>query len=294
MRRIKDYSKREWLRNKPLDHFLVQVCNDGLQRFFRALRPKTLERFLLDAASLEGKSIGLVIAYQQPWTIDWLLRMASRHLLDTTLLVFDNSRKKSARIDIERVCREAGVLYLGLPPSPTKHPNRSHGLAMTWVFHNVVKKIRPRMFTYLDHDLIPMEKIEMGRCLGNRPFYGMPNISKWGWSLWAGFCCYDFSVVRDLPLNFLNDFSNGLDTGGRNWSCLYKNFDPARLLLTSAKRTPLRDPLDGAIREMCVVDNSWVHLGGASYRPGFKSDMDFFQRLATAADQGATLTSLIA
>ncbi|MDA8305526.1 MAG: hypothetical protein M0Z81_01655 [Deltaproteobacteria bacterium] len=294
MRSIRDFSREEWLRNKPLDHFLIQFCNDRLQHVFRALRPRPLRQFLQSAASLEGKNIGLVIAYEQPWALDWLLRMASRHIVDMTLLVFDNSRSKSARVDIERVCRDAGAPYLGLPPSPTKHPNRSHGMAMTWVFYNVVKKIRPKMFTYIDHDLIPMEKIEMGRIVGDQPFYGMPNVSRWGWSLWAGYCSYDFSVVRDLPLNFLNDFSMGLDTGGRNWSCLYRNFDRARFRFASMNKAPVRAPLDGANRVLFAMDGNWIHLGGASYRPGFKSELDFLQRIARATDEGATLTTLMA
>ncbi|MGC9196870.1 MAG: hypothetical protein ACP5IL_15655 [Syntrophobacteraceae bacterium] len=294
MRRLKDYSQKEWLRNKPLDHFLIQFANDGLQRFFRAMRPRELKTFLENCAHLQGKTIGLVIAYEQPWTLDWLLRAASRNIADTTLLVFDNSRKKSSRLAIERVCRQAGAPYLGLPPNPTKHPNRSHGMAMTWVFHNVVKKIRPRAFTYIDHDLIPMGTIQMGPILGEQPCYGLPNVSPWGWSLWAGYCSYNFSVVADLPLNFLNDFSNGLDTGGRNWHCLYRNFDSARLRSASVERVCLKDPLDGANQDLSVVDKSWLHLGGASYHQGFRSQRPFFERIAAASDQGATLSTLLA
>lgn len=294
MRRLKDYSQKEWLRNKPLDHFLIQLANDGLQHFFRAMRPRELQTFLENCAQLQGKTIGLVIAYEQPWTLDWLLRAASRNLADMTLLVFDNSRTKSSRVAIQRICRQAGAPYLGLPPNPTKHPNRSHGMAMTWVFHNVVKKIRPRFFTYIDHDLIPIEPIHMGTILGDQPYYGLPNVSPWGWSLWAGYCSYNFSLVADLPLNFLNDFSNGLDTGGRNWHCLYRNFDPARLRSACIESVCVKDPFNGENRHLTVVDKHWIHLGGASYYAGFRSQMAFFQRIATAIDQGATLSALTA
>ncbi|MDR3568701.1 MAG: hypothetical protein P4L43_11805 [Syntrophobacteraceae bacterium] len=293
MRSLKDFSRKEWLRNKPLDHFLIEFLNDRLQRFFRALHPG-LDRFLQDSAHLTGKNIGLVIAYEQPWALDWLLKTASSHLPDTTLLVFDNSRKKSARLAIEQVCRNRGALRLGLPPCPTKHPNRSHGMAMTWVYYNVVKKLRPKIFTYIDHDLIPIKKIEMGQVLGDQPFYGLPNVGRWGWSLWAGYCSFAFSAVCERPLNFLNDFSMGLDTGGRNWSCLYKNFDPAGLRLASLHRMAFRDPEDGVERSLDIVDDNWLHLGGASYREGFQSDMDLYARLAKATDEGASLATLIA
>ncbi len=292
MRDLKDYSKKEWFRLKPLDHFLIQFCNDGLQYAFRACRPKSLTRFLHGAGHLEGRNIGLVIAYEQPWTLDLLLRMAARHLSDATLLVFDNSRRAKARLDIERVCRDAGVAYLGLPPNPTRHPNRSHGMAMTWIFHNIVRKIRPRNFTFIDHDLIPMEKIELCGIVGDQPFYGLVRARTWGWSLWAGYCSYDFSAVHRLPLNFLNDFSRDLDTGGRNWSCLYRNSDRARMRFGSMKPIVVADPLDGTPRRISVVDDSWIHLGGAGYSSRFREMRDFYERIAKAADEGATLTML--
>ena len=152
----------EWFRHKPLDHFLIEVSNDFLQSVFCGLHPKSLESFLENTEHLSGRHIGLVIAFEKPWVIDWLLRMAARNLTDGTLLVFDNSRRKEARKEISCICRECGVPYLALPPSPTWHPNRSHGMAMTWVFHNVVRVVKPKTFTFIDHDLIPMEKIELG------------------------------------------------------------------------------------------------------------------------------------
>jgi hypothetical protein len=292
LRDLKDYSRKEWFRLKPLDHFLVDFFNDGLQYAFRACRPRSLTRFLQCAGHLEGRNIGIVVAYEQPWTLDWLLRMASRHLSDMTLLVFDNSRQANARLNIERVCREAGTAYLGLPPNPTRHPNRSHGMAMTWIFHNVVRKIRPRNFTFIDHDLIPMEKIEPRRIVGDQPFYGVARIRKWGWSLWAGYCSYDFSAVQCLPLNFLNDFSRELDTGGRNWFCLYRNFDRTLMRFGSMGPITVPDPLDGTPRKLSIVDDSWIHLGGAGYSASFPAMRDFYERIAKAADEGATLTML--
>jgi hypothetical protein len=294
MRGPRDFSTREWLRLKPLDHFLIQICNDALQEVFRAFRPKGLNRFLQSAGHAVGTNVGLVVAYEQPWTLDWLLRAAGRNLTDGTLLVFDNSRRADSRIQIERICKDRGVPYLALPSSPTRHPNRSHGMAMTWIFHNVVRTLKPRTFSFIDHDLIPMEEIGLGHNLGDQLFYGVPSVSKWGWSLWAGYCSYDFSGVHHLPLNFLNDFSRGLDTGGRNWSTLYKDFDRAGLRLGRRRGRKISDPLDGAARSVEVVDGSWIHLGGASYSTRFRGRLDFYERIAKASDEGATLQTLAA
>lgn len=292
MRQLKDYSKDEWFRNKPLDHFLIDLCNDALLYGFRAWKPRILERFLEETERLKGQDVGLVIAYEQPWTLDWLIRMA-RRFVRGTLLVLDNSRRKDARIEIERVCRDAEVPYLGLPPSPTRHPNRSHGMAMTYAFYNVVRPLRVRTFTFIDHDLIPMEKTELGTALsGDQPFYGLPNESKWAWSLWAGYCSYDFARVGHIPLNFLNDFSNGLDTGGRNWARLYKNYEFSRVRFGSWRQARIADPFLGRDHLVDVVDENWIHLCGASYSDKFKETLDFYQRLAKVADEGATLNTL--
>ena len=289
---LRDYTRREWFRWKPLDHFLIQVCNDGLQSGFLKWKPRCLNGFLKEAERLRAENVGLIVAYEQPWALDWLLRMAARHISDATLLVFDNSRRAQARAEIERICLDRGAPYLPLPPNPTRHPNRSHGMAMTWIFHNVVRALKPRIFGYIDHDLIPMEKIELARTLGDQPFYGMLRKSQWGWSLWAGYCMYDFGAVQDLPLNFLNDFSNGLDTGGRNWSLLYKNYDRSRLRFSVVKKTGVLDPVDKSRHPLVVVDGRWIHLMGASHYKGFQEKLDFYKRLAKASDEGATLQML--
>ena len=294
MRDLRNYSTREWFRIKPLDHFMIQVCNDILQSVFCKVRPKSLGQFLHNAEHIAGqKDVWLVIAYEQPWPLDWLLRMAARHLTDGILLVFDNSRRPQARVDIELICRNRGVPYLALPPSPTRHANRSHGMAMTWVFRNVVQAVRPRTFCFIDHDLIPMEKIERCAAFENQPFYGALNIGKFGgklgWNLWAGYCAYEFSAVHHLPLNFLNDFSRDLDTGGRNWQILYKNFDRTNLRFATRLNREFINPPHSTVQ---VVDNRWIHLGGAGYSSKYRDKFDFYQRMAKATDEGATLQML--
>lgn len=292
MRNLADFSRQEWRRLKPLDHFMIQICNDGLQKAFRLWKPQALERFLRDAGRLRGGNIGCVVAYEQPWTVGWLIRAAARNLKDAALLVFDNSRRSTMRVEIERVCREGGIPYLGLPPSPTHHPNRSHGMAMTWIYYNVVRALEPRTFSYIDHDLIPLGKTGLGEIPANQPFYGLLNVGKWAWSLWAGFCSYDFSAVRRLPLNFLNDFSRGLDTGGRNWPFLYKHFDHTRLRSAKGVSIEILDPAENSPHSLGLIDECWVHLGGAGYSGDFRKLLKFYEYVARATDDGATLQDL--
>lgn len=293
MRDIHTYSTSEWLSLAPLIHLAKRKRNDLIQNGFLRKQPPQFERFLQNISHLSSKHLRLIIAYQQPWTLSWLLRMAKHHLTDCGLLVFDNSRLASARIEIEHVCRDYNVPYLSLPTNPEKHPNRSHGNAMTWVFHRVVRAIRPHAFSYIDHDLIPLAPISFTTTLGDQALYGLPRFSNWGWTIWAGYCAYRFSEVVDLPLNFLTDIPHLLDTGGRNWNCLYSKYDPTRLHLAESRNCEIRNPIDGSLRISEIIDSSWLHLNGASYRLGFHEELPFYERLAAVTDAGATLQTLL-
>src|SRR5882672_3904400 len=104
MRDLKDFSAADWLQLQPLQDGFKQLRNDIVQRVYVQRRPEALEKFLQDVAHLKGRNILLVVAFEQPWVLDWLMKMASRHLADATLLVFDNSHRSDKRTEIERVC----------------------------------------------------------------------------------------------------------------------------------------------------------------------------------------------
>ena len=93
---------------------------------------------------------------------------------------------------------------------------------------------------------------------------------------------YDFSAVKDLPLNFLYDFSRGLDTGGRNWDCLYKNYDYPRPVFADSRKIPLTDSRTGKSHLVRIVDRRWLHFRGASYRREVQEQLDMFERMANA------------
>jgi hypothetical protein len=293
MRNLKNFTAKEWLQLLPLQHALKQARNDILLAIYKKIRPKALQSFLAETRHLKGKNVALIIAFEQPWALDWLLRMAQRNLVDTTVMVFDNSRRAAARNEIENVCRNHDVAYLALPANPTRHVNRSHGMAMTWVYYNVVRTIQPRLFAFLDHDLIPVEKISLAERLAGQPFFGFASVKAWCWNLWAGYCMYDFASVKNLPLNFLYDFSQKLDTGGRNWSCLYQNYDRQKLRLATNEIIKIKDPITAELRKVEVVDHSWFHISGISYNEGFRSKFQFCEHLALGLDQGKSWSTLV-
>ncbi|MGZ8428169.1 MAG: hypothetical protein ACXW4S_01800 [Candidatus Deferrimicrobiaceae bacterium] len=294
MRDINNFSASEWLRFLPFKYAFKQTRNDAWLAIYKKFRPKALDMFLRESERLRNRNVALVVAFEQPWVLDWLLRMAQRNLTDTAVLVFDNSRRTVARRDIELVCRNHGIPYLALPANPTRHVNRSHGMSMTWIFHNVVRAIKPRMFAFIDHDMIPVRKAEFSERLADQPFFGKLRTSPWAWQLWAGYCLFDFSTVADLPINFLYDFSQKLDTGARNWGCLYQHYDRDRLRFASSRYVEIRDPATGESTSVEMVDDRWLHIGNIGYNDNFRSKAQFCENLAHALDQGISWPQLCA
>ena len=273
----------EWLKLVPIQHALKQVRNDAWLAIYKNTRPRELSRFLAEHKHLAGKNIALVIAFEQPWALNWLLRMANRNLSDTTVLVFDNSRNDLKRSEIEKVCKQNHAPYLALPANSTTHVNRSHGMAMTWVYHNVVRAITPRIFGFIDHDLIPVRKVSVADKLTGQPFYGLLNVGKFGfWSLWAGYCFFDYAATIGKSINFLYDFSRDLDTGGRNWNSLYRQQDRQATRFASFEHVDMKAPSIDNSRSVQFVDRNWLHIGGVSYKEPLRDRIAFFEGLEIA------------
>ena len=282
MRKLTEFSALEWSKLLPVQHALKQIRNDVWLALYKSRRADKLKQFLEKNKHLENKNIALVIAFEQPWALNWLLQMANRNAADMAVLVFDNSRNASKRIEIEQVCINNETPYLALPPNRTRHVNRSHGLAMTWVYHHVVRALNPRVFGFIDHDLIPVRKVTIGDKLSGQTVYGLLNQTKFGfWSLWAGYCFFDYERTKSRRINFLYDFSRDLDTGGRNWNSLYQHLDRARLRAATAENLSVTVPSLGQSRPVQFIDKHWLHIGGISYNNTESAErFAFFRGLA--------------
>lgn len=292
MRAAHEYGLGEWLIGSPLVHGLKRARNVLIERAFRGVRSRETGKLLAKHAGLAGGSLVISVAFNQPWVIDLLTRMAKRHL-EGTLIVLDNSRNSRARREIARICADRDVPYFGLPFNPERHPCRSNGIAMTWGYYNVVRELRPKTFAFFDHDLIPTAPLNIERLVQNQPVYGVLNQSAWGWNLWAGYCIYDFASVERFALDFNNDNPRLLDTGGRNWLQIYRYLDRSKIKFADWRLETLRDPADGAPRPTHFADDS-LHIGGAGF--GEKSyspyKPEFYQRLIRSFEDGATLDEL--
>jgi hypothetical protein len=287
---LSEFTLRDWVTFRPLEVAFKQVRNDIWLNHYVTQHPPELQMFLSDHVSLKGQNIAIVVAFEQPWALNWLLQASKQNLIETTVLVFDNSRKMTARTDIQQVCEQNGTAYLALPPNSTKHVNRSHGMAMSWIYENVIKPIDPSLFVFLDHDLIPLEPVDFRERLGQQPFFGRRGGSKRKpqyWSIWAGYSVFAMDFVRNKPLNFLYDFSRGLDTGGRNWDCLFSHFNVADIRFAKNENVDIKLPTFDVVKPVQIIDERWLHIGGISYNDGFKDKFAFFEVMKANLNAGA-------
>ena len=294
MLKLSEFSVKDWLKLRPLDVAFKQVRNDVWLKYYVNQKPTELSQFLADHCHLTGKNIAIVVAFEQPWAVNWLLQMAKKNLINTTVLVFDNSHKAIARAELAAVCQKNGAPYLALPMNRTKHVNRSHGMAMSWIYDNIVNAIQPKLFAFIDHDLIPVSEVDFEERLAEQPFFGraggkLPQY----WSLWAGYCIFDFAYTKNKPLNFLYDFSRGLDTGGRNWNGVYSHFDKAQIKFAERTFKNICLPSIEIAKSVEFVDERWMHIGSISYNDGFRSKLKFFESLASSLKQNSDWARLV-
>jgi hypothetical protein len=249
-------------------------------------------------AELAGRKpdvLAVVIAYNTPWVIDLTTQITARNLAGT-LAVCDNSSDPRASAQIERLCRDRGVLYLRLPYNIEHHPCRSHGIALNWVYYNVIDRIRPRVFSFLDHDLFAIDRLDPARLVADQPLYGLINESVWGWNLWAGFCVFDRAAVAGFDPDFNNDNPRLLDTGGRNWLRIYRKLDRAGLRFATKTLERFRLPRDTTVATVQRIDDC-LHVGGASFEAGSAAEKQieaFYRGIIGHLDAGGTLAALAA
>lgn len=261
--------------------FFSKFLNQNkLTRYFKNKRNGIVNRYFLKQTSTQQyevveklKNLDFIvfcIAFNKPDCIQIMIDCWKRHAIDSALVVVDNSSCKNAKRKISELCHLNGIFYLSLPRNPEWHPNRSHALAMNWVFYNLVIEIKPDYFGYLDHDCFPYKKFDLSTRISGHEIYGDRRISyKYPevWTLWAGFCFFDFKYLEGREVNFSHSIELGLDTGGNNWKVLY--------MLLSQQQCTFACVNQGALFENkykqkfhSIID-SFVHIGSSSHN--FKS-----------------------
>lgn len=265
-RHIATYSAAEWLRLRPLSHGYKTALWNRIDRRF--VRQPAAETGQLEAvkAKLAGRNVIATIAWNSAWVIRWQLRFVAKNLRNAAFLVADNSTDPKARAEIAAVCAEAGVAYVGLPPNPyqaSRHASRSHGLALNWVYRNIIRQIRPQAWGFFDHDLFPTKPYDPEQRLRGQLFYGDLEVREGGRYLWPGYCLFARGADERVTLDFRQDWFRRLDTGGMNAGLLFDKADFSRL--TIGRRRSIGPQRNYAVT-MDEIDwfDDCVHLGNAS------------------------------
>lgn len=295
MRDWQDYSWRERLAGVPLAHRLRRLRNqvvDGIYRRRAAVGQGALVRRL---AGHDGP-LAFTVAFNMPQAIALLADAMARFAPGALLVVCDNSSRPEARDAIAAFCTAHGLPYCALPPSPYRggrNGSRSHAVALNWILANLIRPAAPPVFALLDHDLIPLARVDFPGLVAHQPCYGMVRAATAGpaWYLWPGYSVFDFAAVKDLPLDFGTDTPLTLDTGGQNWSVLYRHLDRAALNWAQVRRVFVTDTKTGAPEPHLLADG-WLHAGGAGH--GWRDGSFENVRAAYEADPEGLLAHLIA
>lgn len=300
MRDLADYRLDEWVTGLPFAHRLRRLRNRLVDRVYRGRAAPGQAEMAARIAAAPGP-VAFTVAFNMPEAIDFLAAAMARYVPATLLVVCDNSSDPARRAGIAAVCAAHGLPYLALPPSPYKggrNGSRSHAVALNWIHANLIRPAAPDVFALIDHDLIPLGPADLRTLVAERPCYGMlrqaedrPAGPGAPWYLWPGYCVFRFDAVKALPLDFGTDTPLGLDTGGQNWTVLYRRLSPD-LAGAQRRRVHLDDPETGESEHFLLADD-WLHVGGAGHRGGGPGALARV-RAAQAANPDGFLARLLA
>lgn len=242
-------------------------------------------RRLADELSARGiRHAVFTIAFNSPWVVDLLTHAWSCHQPDLPLVVIDNSSQRMARAAHADLCRRRRVCYLSLPWNPEWSPNRSHGIALNWAWFNVIRHVDLEFAGFVDHDCIPVAAFDLRRRMRDLDAYGLYGASVThaeAWNLWPGYCFVRLAAAMGRCVDFKHRIEYGLDTGGGNWRGFYRTLPPGRVGAAASRWVRPDLGADGMAGECLLLEEAFLHLGGASYMTRFR-EPSLRQRFAEA------------
>jgi len=233
----------------------------------------------------------ITIAFNNVFLIEQQIRLMKKHIKDTNFIyiIADNSDSKEKREQIKNLCQKENVEYISLPFNWFQKVHTKvcygHGLSMTWIYHNVIKKLKPKYFGYLDHDIFPINNYSVVEKIQSQDFFGRlndrtpENSQKPLWYLWAGFCFFRFDKVKNLNMSFYPCVVDGvyLDTAGSVYLSVYKNYSLSELYFGAPLvEKYFREGDNNHSHLLHFIDNDWVHTINGSNWKKVKDNKDDF------------------
>lgn len=205
------------------------------------------------------------IAFNNPLVIEYQIKFIKKNIQNHyCYLVADNSTDDKAKAKIRELCLNNQVSYCELPPNnPYKgtKSSDSHGIALNWIYINYIKVRKPRYFGFIDHDIFPVEQINIADLISPAGLWGVVEEREKIWYLWPGLSFFDFSLLKGKNIDFLP--GDGGDTGAKNWKSLYSQIDKSSVKNPQVHLENLRE---GGDKQSDVVQfiGNWIHTINAS------------------------------
>ncbi|MFI4935075.1 MAG: glycosyltransferase family 2 protein [Caulobacterales bacterium] len=270
-RPLAEYTLADWGRLRPILHAMKARRYRRVTDHFTA-QPARLGDLAALPRRIEGARLIVTIAFNDPEILERQIGALRRFVTGALHLVADNSSDDAAALRLEALCARTSTPYLRLPANPwgPKSASRSHGLALDWVWRNLIRPGRPQMFGFLDHDLIPTAPCDPFEPLARQGVHGDKRWAGERWFLWAGYCFFRPEALEGARVDFGQDWFVGLDTGGGNWAPVYSRLDPASL-----EDRPIEAvaALPGVPVAECYFERrgEWLHEVGFGGRPDLKA-----------------------
>jgi hypothetical protein len=266
-----DYDLADWRRLRPVLHLLKSWRYRAIDSFYMRRAPRAGDAPAL-ARELRGKKILVSIAFGDPQAIAWQAQLLTRYVSKAFHVIVDNTPDDATAAAIAEVAARSACPYVRLPANPWNlgkgSASRSHGIALNWVWHNLLRPGEPEAFGFLDDDLFPTAPDDPFEPLASQDFYGVVRNAGPRWFLWAGYCMFKFERVRAKALDFGQDWFNALDTGGGNWDVLYRHADRGRLREVESVFVAYKPGIEIAEGPLQWC-GTWIHEVGYMGRPEF-------------------------
>jgi len=271
-RPLSEYSFADWRRLRPVLHQWKSLRYRMIDAGYARRPPRPSGDVPAMIGQLRGRKVLTTIAYGDAEAIEWQAVLLRRYLPEIAHVIADNTPDSDpAAAAVVATARRLGLLHVALPANPWRAGSRSHGIALNWVWRNLILPSEPEAFGFLDDDIFPTSQDDPFAPLATQDFYGVIREAGARWFLWAGFCTFRFAGVKDKPLDFSQDWFAGLDTGGANWDVLYRSFSRETLKEAPTVFVPYRSGVTVADGPLQWV-GPWLHEIGATGDPALQAD----------------------
>jgi len=264
------------LNGNPAIRAVKNFRNELIDHSFRCRSSRRGKAFAGELSDREVRRVAVAVAFNSPWVVDLLTAAWQKYPVGLDLIVIDNSNDEGAREMHAEICRNRDVPYLGLPWNGEWSPNRSHGNSMNWVWYNIIRHLDLEIAGYIDHDCFPIQPFDLPSRMEGIDVYGLRSDSQicpGAWALWAGYCFFRTHLAGTGRIDFKHRIEFGLDTGGGNWPRLFSRLEPGAVGSATLSTREI-DPGNGLPPvQFEFLDNTFLHLRGASYRHLFRDPL---------------------